>query len=117
METLSDEFTSQRQLAIVERFEGFINYLYPIALNVRRVHHIVRDRLIAAMFEQVNLFCQAGKRYSCGHLQFKQHLAANLKMLSVALLDELSLSRFVASWKGHAQWANSFNLINKLGVA
>ena len=31
--------------------------------------------------------------------------------------DTLSLSRFVVSWKGHAQWANSFNLLNKLGVA
>ncbi len=30
--------------------------------------------------------------------------------------DELSLGRFVASWKGHAQWADSFNLLNKLGV-
>jgi RNA-directed DNA polymerase len=29
----------------------------------------------------------AGKRYTAGHLQFKQHLAANLKMLSDALLD------------------------------
>lgn len=28
-----------------------------------------------------------GKRYSAGHLQFKQHLAANLKSLSVAILD------------------------------
>src|ERR1035437_304310 len=28
-----------------------------------------------------------GKRYTCGHLQFKQHLAANLKMLSSAILD------------------------------
>jgi hypothetical protein len=61
METLSDEFTSQRQLAIVERFDGFINYMYPIALNIRRTHHIVRDRLIAAMFEQVGMFSQAGK--------------------------------------------------------
>jgi hypothetical protein len=30
--------------------------------------------------------------------------------------DELALSRFIASWKGHAQWANSFNLLNKLGI-
>jgi RNA-directed DNA polymerase len=30
--------------------------------------------------------------------------------------DDLSLSRFIASWKGHAQWADSFNLLNKLGV-
>lgn len=31
--------------------------------------------------------------------------------------DDLALSRFVASWRGHAQWANSFNLLNRLGVA
>ncbi len=31
--------------------------------------------------------------------------------------DELSLGRFIASWRGHAQWADSFNLLNKLGVA
>ena len=31
--------------------------------------------------------------------------------------DEISLNRFIASWRGHAQWANSFNLLNKLGVA
>lgn len=43
METFSDEFTSQRQLAIVERFEGFINYMYPIALNIRSTHHVARD--------------------------------------------------------------------------
>lgn len=28
-----------------------------------------------------------------------------------------SLDRFVASWRGHARWANSYNLLNKLGVA
>ncbi len=22
-----------------------------------------------------------------------------------------------ASWRGHAQWANSFNLVNQLGIA
>lgn len=31
--------------------------------------------------------------------------------------DALSLQRFIASWHGHAQWADSFNLLNKLGVA
>lgn len=61
MEVLHDEFASQKQLAIVERFDGFVNYMYPIAINIRRTHHIVRDRLIAAMFEQVSLFTQAGK--------------------------------------------------------
>lgn len=31
--------------------------------------------------------------------------------------DALRLQRFIASWRGHAQWAESFNLMNKLGVA
>ena len=31
--------------------------------------------------------------------------------------DALALSRFIAAWRGHAQWANSFNLLNRLGVA
>jgi hypothetical protein len=61
VETLNDEFASHKQLAITERFEGFINYMYPIALNIRRTHHVARDRLIASMFEQVSMFSQAGK--------------------------------------------------------
>jgi hypothetical protein len=31
--------------------------------------------------------------------------------------DGLALSRFIASWRGHAQWANSHNLLTRLGVA
>jgi hypothetical protein len=30
---------------------------------------------------------------------------------------ELQRQRFLAAWRGHAQWANSFNLLNRLGVA
>ena len=33
-----------------------------------------------------------------------------------AIGNDLSLARFIASWRGHARWANSFNLLNKLGV-
>ena len=31
--------------------------------------------------------------------------------------DDQALDRFVASWRGHAQWANTYNLLNRLGVA
>ena len=78
MEMLTEERTTQRQMAIVERFEGFMNYMYPIALNIPRAHYVARYRRVG---------------------------------------DDLALSRFVASWRGHAQWANSFNLLNRLGVA
>ena len=34
-----------------------------------------------------------------------------------AACDDQARERFVASWRGHAQWANTFNLLNRLGVA
>lgn len=48
--------------------------------------------LIGEIASLPNLYCAyekaaRGKRYSAGHLQFKQHLAANLKALSAAILD------------------------------
>lgn len=81
METLSDEFASQRQLAIVERFEGFVNYLYPIALNISRSHHIARDRLLAAMFEQASLFVQGGKSSQVSKLYLADAGLSDLRFL------------------------------------
>jgi RNA-directed DNA polymerase len=62
MEVLKDEFTSHKEMAIVERFGVFVDYTYPIAINIRRTHHVVRDMLITSMFEQANLFAQAHMR-------------------------------------------------------
>lgn len=31
--------------------------------------------------------------------------------------DTDGLDAFVASWRGHAQWANTYNLLNRLGIA
>lgn len=60
-ENASDEKTSMEQLAIVERYERFIDYVYPILLGIRRSHYIVRDRAIGAVVDQVALFNDAGK--------------------------------------------------------
>jgi hypothetical protein len=230
MEVLIDEMSSHRQLAIIERFDGFVNYIYPIAINIRQAHHVVKDRLIEAMFEQVSLFQQAGKSSQISKLYLADAGLAHLRFLlrfltnehrrltsqlfaniyghildrylthtlrvrtwlrymddtvvfahsreALAVLqhglkwfchaslgltfskwsigpitqgldwlgyrirpnykllrrrsvlsakrkihryrqsgDTLSLTRFIASWRGHAQWANSFNLLNRLGVA
>ena len=51
-------------------------------------------------------------------LRRRSVIAAKRKIVRYRrIADGLALSRFVASWRGHAQWANSFNLLNKLGVA
>jgi len=30
--------------------------------------------------------------------------------------NDAALNKFIASWRGHANWANSYNLLNRLGV-
>lgn len=87
METLSDEFASQKQLAITERFEGFVNYMYPIALNIRRTHSVARDRLITAMFEQVSMFSQAGKSGQVSKLYMADAGIADLRFMVRFLVD------------------------------
>jgi len=88
MDFLSDEFASQRQLAIIERFEGFINYIYPIALNIRRSHHVIRDRLIGAMFDQVSFLQQAGKSAQISKLYLADAGLAHLRFLLRFLANE-----------------------------
>jgi hypothetical protein len=56
-----DELGGYRHLAIIEKYEGFINYMYPIAQNIPRKHGIARDEFLRAMFAQVGLFVTAGK--------------------------------------------------------
>jgi hypothetical protein len=87
MDVEQDDFTSQRQLAIIERFEGFVNYIYPIAFNIRRTHHVVRDRLIEAMFDQVSLFQQAGKSSQISRLYLADAGLAHLRFLLRFLAD------------------------------
>lgn len=60
-EPIQDEVISLRQMAIVERYEEFVNYVYPIALNIPRLHTVVKDRFLDAVFLQAELFYQAGK--------------------------------------------------------
>lgn len=56
-----DESNSHQQMKIVEKYERFIDYLYPILQNAPRRHGIARDTVYAAMFAQIDLFIIAGK--------------------------------------------------------
>jgi hypothetical protein len=61
MDPIKDAFTCYEQLAIVERYEKVISYLYPIAQNIPRRHGIARDMFIECLLGQVKLFVEAGK--------------------------------------------------------
>ena len=88
MEVLKDELSSSREMAIVERFGVFVDYTYPIAINIRRTHQLVRDMLIASMFEQANLFAQAGKTSQVSRLYAADAGLAHLRFQLRFLADE-----------------------------
>lgn len=55
------EAPGYRQMAVIEKLEEFINYMYPIAQNIPRKHGVARDAFLRAVFAQVDLFITAGK--------------------------------------------------------
>jgi len=87
MELIKDNSCYQ-QMAIIEKFEGFINYMYPIALNINRAHHVARDRLITMMFEQISMFSQAGKSGQVSKLYLADAGLSDLRFMLVFLADE-----------------------------
>jgi len=49
------------QMAIVEKYERVIAYLYPIAQSMPRKHGIARNMFLECLLGQPDLFFQAGK--------------------------------------------------------
>jgi len=56
------------QLLIVQKYESFVNYFYPVAQNIPRAHGVVRQMFVTDMLGQVNLFIQAGKNNQVSRL-------------------------------------------------
>jgi hypothetical protein len=48
-------------LFIIEKYERFLDYMYPIAQNIPRKHGIMKEMFIKALFNQIQLFATAGK--------------------------------------------------------
>ena len=61
MEPIKEESACYDQMAIVEKYEKVISYLYPIAQNLPRKHGVARDMFLAVLFGQTQLFISAGK--------------------------------------------------------
>jgi hypothetical protein len=80
-ESANEHDAPYEQLAVVERYERFVDYLYPILMGVRRAHYIVRDRAIGAMLDQVSLFQEAGKSNQVSKLYAADAGLATLRFL------------------------------------
>lgn len=76
--TERDVVVTYESLAIVEKYEVFIDYLYPILQNIPRKHGITRDAVMSAMFAQVEMFISAGKSRQSSRLYSAD---ANLALL------------------------------------
>ena len=56
-----DATISHQQMAIVDKYETVIAYLYPIAQNLPRKHGVAREMFLQCLLGQVQLFVEAGK--------------------------------------------------------
>ena len=48
-------------LIIIEKYDGFVNYIYPIVQNMDRKHGTVKEMITQSIFIQVELFYKALK--------------------------------------------------------
>lgn len=56
-----DENATTDALAIVEKYESFVAYLYPILQNAPRRHRVLRDAALAALFAPIGGLYHAAK--------------------------------------------------------
>jgi hypothetical protein len=68
MTIVRDDNTSTEALAIVEKYEAFVSYLYPILQNSPRRHGVLRDVVLAALFGPVGGLYYAAKSQQVSRL-------------------------------------------------
>ena len=56
-----DENTSTDALAIVEKYEAFVSYIYPVLQTCPRKHGVLRDTVLRALFEPIGGLYHAAK--------------------------------------------------------
>ena len=88
-----------KQLEIVEKYEEFANYIYPVCVNIPRGGHVtLRNKMTECIFNQVELFIQAGKSNQISKLYLAD---AGLAMLRFYLRFLVHPSRKLISNNQH----------------
>lgn len=67
------------QMVIVEKYETFLNYIYPIAQNIPRVHGVAKKMFLENLLGQVKLFIVAGRSSQISRLYEADAGLANLR--------------------------------------
>ena len=66
-------------MAIVEKYEAIIAYLYPIAQSMPRKHGVARDMFLNCLLSQTQLFIEAGKSNQISRLYLADAGLARLR--------------------------------------
>lgn len=66
-------------LALMEKYATFIRYIYPMLINMSGKHHVLRDKTLDAIFNQVSLFHDALKSNQPSKLYLADSGLATLK--------------------------------------
>lgn len=88
-----------KQLEIIEKYEEFINYIYPICINIPKGGHVtLRNKMTECIFNQIELFVQAGKSNQISKLYLAD---AGLSLLRFYLRFLVNPSRKLISHNQH----------------
>lgn len=94
MSIVRDERTATDTLAIVEKYEAFVRYLYPILQRSPRQHGVLRDVVLAALFVPIGGLYHAAKSRQVSRLHVVDAefatLRSHLRFLSLAFIRILT---------------------------
>jgi hypothetical protein len=92
MEPVKDLGTCYDQMAVVEKYERVIAYLYPIAQSIPRKHGVARDMFLNCLLGIPDALFQAGKSNQVSKIYAADAQIANLRFWMRFLLSIHSLT-------------------------
>jgi hypothetical protein len=107
---IREQHSSARDLAIVEKYEAAVIYLYPILQRMPRRHGNLRDTLMRVMFDQVGLFYQAAKSKQASRLY-----AADANMATLRFWLRFAAGAEIKAIS-HAQHRNALRHVAEAGA-
>jgi len=75
-------------LIIVEKYEEFVNYIYPVLQNIPRKHGVLKERVLLVVFEQVELLYKALKSNQKSRIYEADSNLASIRFYLRFLSDE-----------------------------
>jgi hypothetical protein len=92
MAIVTDENTNTDALAIVEKYEAFVKYLYPILQHSPRRHGVLRDKVLGFLFEPIGGLYHAAKSRQVSRLHAVDAQLATLRSyLRFLVLDSIRI--------------------------